>query len=85
MHQLDAYISLLMAVIEFNLVPPKFNEGCKPIKVAKARNLLVEFQRSKFCQQEYSLPLSSTTIVYGGNGSGKSIYLRTIANIVYLG
>jgi DNA mismatch repair ATPase MutS len=44
---LDAYLSLLMATIEFRLVPPTFIEGDKPLKICKGRNLLVEFQNQE--------------------------------------
>ena len=44
MVQLDAYISILMAVIEFKLVPPVLHEEFyKPLKINKSRNLLVEY------------------------------------------
>ena len=46
MVQLDAYISILMAVIEFKLTPPIIHtDSSKPIKILKSRNLLVEYQR----------------------------------------
>lgn len=58
MIQLDAYISILMAVIEFKLVPPVLhNEYSKPVKVVKARNLLVEYQRqSNYVKQDFNIP-----------------------------
>jgi hypothetical protein len=46
MVQLDAYISILMAVIEFKLTPPILHQDyTKPVKIVKSRNLLVEYQR----------------------------------------
>lgn len=57
MIQLDAYISILMAVIEFKLVPPVLHEDqSKPLKVVKARNLLVEYQRhSNYVKQDFNI------------------------------
>ena len=72
-----------MAVIEYNLVPPKFNQGGK-ISVLKGRNLLVEYQQHKFTKQNFDVSTSTTNVIYGSNGSGKSIHLRNLANIVYL-
>lgn len=47
MIKLDAYVSLLMGVIEFNLNPPEFR--CEPeVNIKGARNLLVEYRRLKF-------------------------------------
>lgn len=80
-HKLDAYTSLLMAVIEYDLVPPSFGTE---IQVRGARNLLVEFKRQAFSKLDFDIKLSTTTAVYGSNGSGKSIYLRCLANIQYL-
>ena len=86
MVQLDAYISILMAVIEFKLTPPIMHyDSSKPVKIVKSRNLLVEYQRqNKYVKQDYNIAKSTTTIVCGSNGSGKSIYLRTFGDIVYL-
>lgn len=84
MMQLDAYTSILMAVIEFRLVPPILKEGSSStVRISKSRNLLIEYQK-KYVRQEYSMRLGSTTVVGGNNGSGKSIYLRTLGNIVLL-
>ena len=83
--QLDAYLSLLMATIEFRLVPPVFKENDQPIKICKARNLLVEFQtKLGFSSQDYAMNLSSTSVIFGANGSGKSIHLKTLGGIAYL-
>jgi DNA mismatch repair ATPase MutS len=30
------------------------------------------------------MSLSSTSVIFGANGSGKSIHLKTLGNIVYL-
>lgn len=46
--KLDAYVSLLMGVIEFNLVPPEFNPESGEIYIKGARNLLVEYKRLRF-------------------------------------
>lgn len=54
------------------------------MSVKKARNLLVEFQKNSYAKQDYVMSESALTLVRGGNGSGKSIYLRNLGNLVYL-
>lgn len=72
-----------MATIEFRLVPPTFHSE-NAIRIEGARNILVEFQKTHFNNMDYSLQHQTTTIVTGANGSGKSIYLRNMGNIIYL-
>lgn len=81
---LDAYTSLYMSTLEFNLVKPQLVPRSQLIHIIEGRNLLVEFQKTSFNSQNYELKQPCTTVVTGSNGSGKSIYLKTIGCLAYL-
>eukprot|EP00347_Sterkiella_histriomuscorum_P015738 403355869 len=82
--KLDAYISLLMSVLEFNLTKPNFVTDSKQIKIQDARNMLVEFKSQDFRKQDYNITDQKLTVICGQNGSGKSIYLKNLGSIIYL-
>jgi len=75
---------MAISVEEYGLVKPEAGKG--NLRIKGARHLLIESKNpGRFQMHDYSLAIDSKpTIVTGPNGSGKTVYLQTVAVIQYL-
>lgn len=83
---LDAMIAISQAAIDMNFIRPKFN--CKDtINIIEGRHPLYELITRSFMTNDYycdSTKSSKTMIIFGQNGSGKTVYLKQICLIIFL-
>lgn len=84
--EVDCYLSLALAVHEYHLVRPVLVDRPE-ISIVKGRNLLHELLVPSFVANDTKLKGDNPTsivLITGPNASGKSVYLRQVAQIVFL-
>ncbi|OTF75354.1 mutS protein-like protein [Euroglyphus maynei] len=82
---LDAMIAISQSAIDMNFTRPKLNcQGM--INIVEGRHPLYEIITKSFVPNDYHCDSKSskTMIIFGQNGSGKTVYLKQICLIVFL-
>lgn len=82
---LDAMIAISQAAIDMNFNRPKLN--CQgTINICEGRHPLYELITRSFVPNDYysNNQSSKTMIIFGQNGSGKTVYLKQICLIIFL-
>lgn len=84
--KLDCAISLAAFAIHFDLVRPNIVTDRKVLEIVKGRHILLELQK-KCVPSDVLISVEQKNLInilIAPNASGKSIYMKTLAQIVYL-
>lgn len=84
--KLDALISMATFSINFKLTQPELFAGGKVLEITGGRHILVDMQK-KFVPNDTVINVTRKnliTILIAPNASGKSVYMKQLAQIVYL-
>lgn len=85
--KLDCVMSMAAFCVNQHLQKPTFIEGEKTLDIINGRHILLDLKR-KFIPNNTSISVAKKnliTILIAPNASGKSVYLKEVAQIVYLG
>lgn len=82
--EVDAFIALAITANHYNLVKPKITQ--RPgIEIINGRHMLVEFCLDNFIPNDCALSdVHKVALITGPNYSGKSVYIKMVAVIVYM-
>ncbi|EAL65026.1 hypothetical protein DDB_G0284747 [Dictyostelium discoideum AX4] len=84
--QLDCILSLASCVQAYDLVKPIISTEQQEIEIQSGRHLIQEYCVTNFIPNDtQNDPTKPVVIVSGPNQSGKSIYIKQVALIVFLG
>lgn len=84
--KLDALISLATFSINFNLSKPEMLADGKALEITSGRHILVDMQK-KFVPNDTAIDVTRKNLInilIAPNASGKSVYMKQLAQIVYL-
>lgn len=84
--KLDALISLATFSINFNLTKPEIFAGEKMLEITMGRHILVDMQK-KFVPNDTVINVTRKNLInilIAPNASGKSVYMKQLAQIVFL-
>lgn len=83
--QLDCFIAMALVAREFNFVRPQLTDD-NVIQIINGRHPLQEMCVSSFVANDVTSggPFNKVSVITGLNSSGKSVYLKQVALIVFL-
>lgn len=84
--KLDALISMATFSINFNLSKPEMRTDQKVLEITGGRHILVDMQK-KFVPNDTAIDVQRKNLInilIAPNASGKSVYMKQLAQIVYL-
>lgn len=84
--KLDALVSMAAFSINFNLTQPEMVAQGKILEITGGRHILVDMQK-KFVPNDTAINVTQKNLIFciiAPNASGKSVYMKQLAQIVYL-
>jgi DNA mismatch repair protein MSH5 len=83
--ELDCLISMSLCVIQYNLTRPTVTKK-NVLKIENGRNLIQELFVNTFISNNTNIDTKGRiNLITGPNNSGKSVYLKQVGIIVFLG